>query len=392
MTLPAVSVPAPRSQSRLRFLDAARGSVMLFVFLSHFGVAYFTPQDHRGWWLVDLGMIASPTFMLISGALVAILYRTMPGAFSDLQLKLLDRGVFLLAIGHPLIVLGCWAEMHSLRMILLTDVVALNMLLMPWLVTRTTATIRLFFGAGLLALAWIIAVAFRTSTGAEKALIEALFGALKPTVYASAFPIVPWLAVALVGTAIGDRLGTLLQKRDPALMVRTLITLGVASICVGMLAKGLFLFVLNPALSGGPWLDVVRAVTSPTQKLLPSPAYLAFYGGCGLLVVALVAVADARRRWSPLVAIAATLGQNSLFMFVLQFYVYETLIHVAVRVWGPTPLWMPLLAASVVAIAATTFQWDRLGYRRFLTVGLPQIVARLRARRSANAVLAMSRL
>src|SRR4051794_1183091 len=104
---------------RLRFLDAARGTVMLFVFVSHFAVAYFSPQDRRGWILVDLGLIASPTFMLISGALIALLYHTQPREFQRLRIKLMDRGAFLLVVAHPLILIGCWAQMNTARMIFL---------------------------------------------------------------------------------------------------------------------------------------------------------------------------------------------------------------------------------------------------------------------------------
>jgi uncharacterized membrane protein len=55
--------------ARLRFLDASRGATMFFVFLSHFAWLYFTGPEQQGWRtsLIRIGMIATPTFVILSG-------------------------------------------------------------------------------------------------------------------------------------------------------------------------------------------------------------------------------------------------------------------------------------------------------------------------------------
>jgi hypothetical protein len=364
---------------------------MLFVFLSHFGGAYFPTQDHRGWALADLGMVASPTFMLISGMLIALLYRTQSREFASLRLKLVDRGLFLLVIAHPLILIGCWPEMHTARMIFITDVVAVNMVLVPWLVTRTSDMQRLWLGGALLTCSWCVAALFHP-VGAADVIVETLFGALKPDVYATAFPLLPWLGVAVIGTAVGGHIAKTVAVGDHPGTRRRLLVLGALGVALAVASKAAFYLVLGPALSGSPWQTVVRALMSPTQKLLPSPAYLGFYGGCGLSIVALGSAADASAGWSRLVALMATLGQNALFMFVLQFYVYESGVYEVARVFGTSVLWPVVFAATVVVIAFCTLQWHRLGYRRFLTVGVPQLIEWWKGRTAVKPSLAISRV
>jgi uncharacterized membrane protein len=55
---------------RLRFVDATRGTAVLMVLVSHFGITYFDVLDPRARWLEALTLSASPTFMLLSGLLV----------------------------------------------------------------------------------------------------------------------------------------------------------------------------------------------------------------------------------------------------------------------------------------------------------------------------------
>ena len=87
----------PRAESathhnRLQFLDAARGSAMFFVLLSHFGFTFFPNQaDPVPTAMRFAGMVASPTFMMLSGLILGFLYRTSPGSFERLRIKLADR-------------------------------------------------------------------------------------------------------------------------------------------------------------------------------------------------------------------------------------------------------------------------------------------------------------
>ena len=85
---------------------------MLFVLLSHFSSAYFKGQPDRFWpaLLYRIGMIASPTFTIVSGMLLGYLFSTTGSRFADIRTKLIDRSLFLLTVGHVLIAGAFWTQ------------------------------------------------------------------------------------------------------------------------------------------------------------------------------------------------------------------------------------------------------------------------------------------
>jgi uncharacterized membrane protein len=91
------SADAVRRPQRLQFLDAARASAMLFVLLDHFGQTFFVDGDSSvARWMAEVGMVATPTFVAISGILVGFLHRSRGADFQRMRVKLVDRGLFLL--------------------------------------------------------------------------------------------------------------------------------------------------------------------------------------------------------------------------------------------------------------------------------------------------------
>jgi len=130
------AVAAIRPDYRLRFIDAARGNAMLFVLLSHFGYSYFLNQrDLLPTSMRLVGMVASPTFAVISGLLIGFLYRTHANDFARLQIRFADRGLFLLSVGH-LAILGAHVGWSRMSCLFLTDTIGVWMVLEPWLVAR----------------------------------------------------------------------------------------------------------------------------------------------------------------------------------------------------------------------------------------------------------------
>ena len=70
--------PARKStygSSRVASIDSARGAAMLFVCLAHFANAYqfVSGADASGMYLVLIGMVASPTFVIVSGFVAGFL-------------------------------------------------------------------------------------------------------------------------------------------------------------------------------------------------------------------------------------------------------------------------------------------------------------------------------
>src|SRR4051812_38573057 len=112
-----------RKPVRLQFLDASRGVAMLLVFLSHFAQGYFgetsTGRVPRVLWRV--GLVASPTFVIISGTLLGFLYAQSRDDFGPVQSKLIDRGLFLLTLGHVLILGALVPYGHTARWLFITD-------------------------------------------------------------------------------------------------------------------------------------------------------------------------------------------------------------------------------------------------------------------------------
>lgn len=107
-------------------------------------------------------------------------------------------------------------------------------------------------------------------------------------------------------------------------------------------------------------------LTGVGQKSPPSIVYFMSYGGAAvLMIVAVARLGDARwlaalRRW------AGILGRSSLFVFVLQYYVYFTafyLLHLRRSV-----LWPLYFVASLAFLVATARAWELAGLNRWMTI------------------------
>src|SRR5262249_19291780 len=102
-TVEGSTVTAGRISRRVGELDATRGAAMFFVCLSH-SAAYVSAQSAafaRG--LIAVGMIATPTFLLLSGIVCGYLGNAEEVANDALPRRLLDRGLFLLLVVHVLL-------------------------------------------------------------------------------------------------------------------------------------------------------------------------------------------------------------------------------------------------------------------------------------------------
>src|SRR5689334_14526438 len=97
------------AQRRIVAVDAARGAVMLFSCLAHFAWWIHGQYPAQSGLLAAIGMVATPSFLLISGAMVGMLCARNAGRGADLRSQFFNRGLFLLTIGHLSIAL---AEAH----------------------------------------------------------------------------------------------------------------------------------------------------------------------------------------------------------------------------------------------------------------------------------------
>jgi hypothetical protein len=359
----ATVAPVAAAPSRWGAIDAVRGSAMAFVCVSHFAMTYFPPGDPRGRWLRWVGMVATPTFVMLSGLVVGYVVRRAPGGLRAVGRGLVDRGLFLLLVAHPLIVLAHVPLAGGLRAALpwvhVTDTIGVCLILAP-LLLRLAPLHRAAAGAAVYAAGWL-ALGASTPPGWPAALKEVLVGSSNLRHLAYVFPIVPWLGAYAVATVIGERL-TEARREGPARASRLASRLALAAF--GLTAG---LRVASSALRLPARHPALAAMTRMV-KLPPTPAYLAFFTGVGLAMLAAFIELERREAFPWLREAAALVGRNSLAAFLAQYFVYCTgMVLLRPPVGRAWPLWMIGSAVPVVLVALA---WDRIGGNRFFTVGL----------------------
>lgn len=355
---------------RLHFIDAARATAMLFVFVSHFAESYFrsSGEDTPGV-MRQITLIASPTFLVISGVMIGFLWRTRRDSFDGLRVRFTDRGLFLLTAGHLLISGPYLLRAHSDSLglawhyLFTTDVIGVCMIIEPWLVSMLRPSRRLTVSGLAFALSWISVMIWHPHTLLAATFQETFFGSATPIAYVAAFPLLPWFGLDLAGTVLGEQLAELTLAGEDGAMLRLLLKVGGWSVAGAVGLKALF---LGTRLFTSPGI-FLYVITSPFQKNPPSLSYFLFYGGLGVGLILAGWLYVERKGWAVL-RWAAALGQTSLVMFVTQSYVYYTGVyflrpHLSERYW---PLW---LAASVVIVLIPSVVWHRMGLNKFITIG-----------------------
>ena len=366
-----------RVRGRLDGIDAARGTAMLFVCLSHFGLEYFRLMGDPPARVLSytVGRIASPTFMLISGITLGMLYHMRRDGFDRLRLLLADRGLFMLTIGHALIVLSTLPREGSLsasiKLGFITDVVGVAVLVGPFLVRNVGPVIRSVLAVWLYVMSLILTLSWQPDPGVWSGVRYLLVG-MFPDAGPNNFPLLPWLAIYLLGTVIGERAARA-EHRASGGAERLIRYAGLAVVGLAVAAKGMSWYALP---SGAGSLTVGTAiydVFSPWQKLPPTPMYVAWFGGCGMLLVSTILWLVRHGRASWFIRAAAVLGRASLFVFILQFYVYYGAFHLMALPY--TPMWPAYLLGSIVLIWLAAWWWDTCRLQRYLTVGIPALRA-----------------
>jgi uncharacterized membrane protein len=368
------------SKSRIVSIDAARGTAMLFSCLAHFG-----------WWLEpkypllesvlsSIGMVATPTFLLLSGATTGVLCASPKGRTIAHKYRLLNRGLFLLTVGHLLISL---AESHHdgglIKTIIgasIVDEIGLAMIFAGvFYIPLHDELVRRRIGQTAIAaflLLWLGAVLWHPDTQYLRAIRQALLGpdpnGNNLATYTT--PTLQYLTVFAMGLSLGswfakigrnDALDFRVAKRLVAWGTR--LTLAVVTLCCARIAANR----IGIPLSIPFGLDIALKISA---KSPPSPAYLAFYAGIGMILTA--ALIRASRSDIPLlhalVGKLSVIGRASLFVFVLQYFIYWTLPD-ALGI-QPNPLSGPLFIGDLVILWFAARWWGLVNGNRLLTIGL----------------------
>lgn len=364
---------------------------MLFVCLSHFAANFLAPWSEPGsspdlsrssWLATTISMIASPTFVAVSGLVIGFLGRVCPAGMPELRRKLIDRGLFLLIIGH-FIQVPAYGEpgkmSEGLRVSFITDVIAVAIIVGPTLVARTSGTTRLAVGALILILNWLAAAFWTPVTVVGLLVARYGLGMADSAGSFTGFPVLPWLAIYLLMTTVGERLGE--YARASQFKRAELLLLCIGGICVTIgsaftIARhGMRVLAPEFMLAHGD-----LAFLAASRKWPPGPGYLLFFGGAGLMLVSRAFVVSRSRSYRYVTEPLSAFGRASFFVFVLQGYLYYLALP-AIRLPFPQ-LWPAYYALTILLLLGAANFWNRIDGNRFLTVGLWQVAPLVRSLRA----------
>jgi hypothetical protein len=366
---------SPTTNRRINNLDAARGVAMALVCLSHFIAVYFRRQLANAElpWPIALGMIASPTFVAISGTLLGLLFVVRRETFRAMRVKLIDRSLFALTIGHVLIACSRLAyegrPISALSITFMTDAIAVCVIVGSLLIPETSRSLRIALGLACYALAWRLLYLWTPHETFDGLLKDILVGGLPVRVLGYSVPVLQWFGVYIACTAAGEYLGEMYRDGALARVERALLTAGLAALALGVALRCAG-WVLASRHAFAPATAYWTALFSPWSKLPPSPVYVLCFGGLGILCIWGVSSANHRGLAPWLVNRFATVGRCSLAVFTLQYYVYYLVLDNL-----PLPrsnVWPLVYLTSLALLLVFASWWDRKGFNRLLSVGLQQ--------------------
>jgi uncharacterized membrane protein len=357
---------------RIRSLDATRGTAMIFVLISHFGLTYFgrNGQEHLEDWFERIGKVASPTFMVLSGMMAGFLYAMRRESFRTTRMRLVDRGLFFLTFGHVVIAFAHVPRLGrfdwALYEVYITDTIAFSIIVGPFLVEVLRPRARLALGVALFVASWAAMELWPVYWHSwwRAALVGELPAGPTSQYGIYTFPVLPWFATYLAGTSLGAVFAARLQRDGEAGAARLMLHIGGASVLLALVC----------AKAGGVARDaglidregLVATLAYLGCKRPPGPVYLLFHGGAGLLLLAATMTVDRLRRLDAWLHFTTLMGRTSFFVFVVQFFVFNQFFF---RARLPmSPAWPLYFAATVAVVGLASWWWDAGGYNRFMTM------------------------
>lgn len=346
---------------------------MAFVALSHFSWTLEHTQPRLAELLETVAMIASPTFLLLSGAMLGLLQLRRKDALPLLASRLFHRGLFVLVVGH-LLISGASAMTHDLPYwsvvldrVYITDVVGICLMLLPRLTAQRGVRPLLATGIALYLCALLIGYLWQPTRLGGVVLEQMLFGSHGHTgrqLMEFASPIIPYIGVYIAGIGLGtyvDRVaGGSIESREQWRIIGVAVSMIFLAVC----AKAAFILAhldLQTELGA-----VVHELTSPFQKIPPGPTYLMTFAGLGILALSCFFWMEKRAsRALPLRAFAV-LGQCSFFVFILQFYLFGPMSDHA-DVFGGHLWWLSYLGTMAV-IGCLALLWRKARGNRLFDI------------------------
>jgi uncharacterized membrane protein YcfT len=377
-SMSAVNALPRKRTERLQAIDAARGLAMVLVCISHVRV-HFRPESPELYFLLtSITRIATPTFLLLSGFVAGYV---LANGGRNVRLTLIDRGLFVVLIGHFLL------NLEDLRTqtlqhwifgrVTVTDAIGVCLICAP-LLARLPAIRLGGLGAALALLSWPVAMTQAFEQPLARHLGAALFNLRSETGALVDAAIVPYLGIFALGMAFSKASAADLKRANLNAVARRMCRAGIASIALVITALGSWFALKRFGLAFEEpfWAELARMTLDPRSKLPPSPAYLLFYGGLGLLLTAWCLIAKPQRAMRPLIKWSATIGRASLMCFIAQDWMLR-LLPALLEFEDSTSMlfWAAYGCLAITILHWFARHWDGARANRFLTLG----VRRLRA-------------
>ena len=338
-------------------IDAARGCAMLLVCFSHFGITYFAPVGAltHAYFVMYLALPATAMFIMLSGLTLGFLRQSSAERFNQQRLKFVDRGLFLLLPAHFIILAAHnWVGLSigpDTHWLFITDAIGVCLVLGPFLVAGASSGARVAIGVALITFSWGLYFGWSPVAHFAQLCKAILVGEWSK---GAVFALVPWLGAFLIATSIGEQFA--LRRREDRL--RFLGGMAVSCLLVGAIAH-----LLSHGQSG--WLS---HVLSAGQKYPPSPAHIVASFGVGLAMLAVLEIASELRVARGALLAAAVLGRSSLFVFILQYYVYYVAFFLLKL--PMSELWPLYYSGSIVLLYVAARLWELKCGNVYFTVGL----------------------
>lgn len=342
---------------------------MLLVCLSHFAEVYTLSSGVSLYWIYNFTMIAAPTFVIISGILLGFFYVSKKDSFNLIKRNFINRGIFILFFGKLIICLAFTLRAHSfsesLKYIHITDVVGINIIFGPILISLIQPIYRITLGIGSIIFTWIIIAFWMPSNQYLEIIKEAVFGSFEYKYFHTVFPVLPWFGLYFISSYFGEKLGSSVEKEK--LKIIYFMKVGLCSITVAASIKLIF-WLLKYYTSWPEFKSfTIWALTSPLQKWPPSIVYFLFYGGIGLLFIGFFLYIEQKKWLENYLNITAIIGRSSLFVFIVQYYFYYMILF-AMHLYYSLA-WPVYFMFSICCIFLLARVWDSMKLNRFLTLG-----------------------
>src|SRR5262245_42865490 len=271
-------------------IDKARGLAMLLVCFAHFllAITYATGGRFQPGIMLTITVAASPAFMIISGVTFGYLIARSQREPRRMQWWVINRAALLLVPVHLLLlaarITGGDSLAKALPVIEITDAIALVMLLNLLLVQIESGARRLALAAVMFVSAWGLNVAWHPEVRLLVALKDVLVrAAWDGESILHGFPLLPWAALHLAASVVGQRLNDSSQAVSSSPIGRLTARMGVWALLSGVAMKAAEVWirkalVLNESTRFGAFISLMA---SPFGKYPPSIAYFFCWGGTG---------------------------------------------------------------------------------------------------------------